>query len=144
MLIRFSCRNDPDHCVVFAVAVAHNENAKLEAHTQHDKSFLILRMVGIEESHGVLVKKYGLRLFKGNAMFFDVFPVFIFIPLKAQAIHTYSVCTLLDKVNTDLKWCCGLCCGLQAAVSRIDTAYTYLPKIECGRVGLGPPGYFLL
>ena len=91
---------DANHRVVHSVAVAYNEDSKLEAHAKHDKSILILRMVGVKESHGVLIQKHGLCLFKGNAMFSDVLPVLGVIPFKAQPIHTYNVCNIIGKVNT--------------------------------------------
>jgi hypothetical protein len=65
MFIRFSCRYDPNRRVVLSVTVAYNENAKIEAHAEHDESVLILRMLGIKESHGVLIKKYGLYILYG-------------------------------------------------------------------------------
>src|SRR3989338_1304499 len=99
MLIRFSCRDDTDHCIVFSATVADNKNAKFDAHAEHDESILILRMVWIEKSHGVFIKKYGLCLFKRNTMLSEIFSALGFIPFKMKIIHMYSVCNEINKVN---------------------------------------------
>jgi len=74
--------------------MADNEDAKFVAHAKHDEATFIIRMVGVKESQGVLIKKYGLGFFKRDAMFFDILPVLLFIPLETQLLHMYSICTL--------------------------------------------------
>ncbi len=58
-------------------------------------------MVRVEESHGVLVKKYGLRLFKRHTMFSDIGPPLVVIPFKAQVANMYSVRNMLEKSMPD-------------------------------------------
>jgi hypothetical protein len=83
MLIRFPGRNDPNDRVIFSVTMADHQNAEFETHAKHNESVFVLRMVRIEETNGILVKKDCLRFLERNAVFPYVFPVLVFIPFKA-------------------------------------------------------------
>ena len=107
------------------MTVAYNEDVKFEAHAEHDESVLILRMVGIKESHGVLIKKHGLRLFKRNAVFSDVIPALGGIPFEMQIAHMYIVHRITGRVNALF--------GAAASVHDVTA-----------RVGIDEPAYHLL
>lgn len=94
MLIRLSGRDDPDDGVIFSVTMANNQNAEFETHAEHDESVFVLRMVGIEETNGILIEKYRLCFLERDAMFPYVFPVLVFIPFETKVIHIYNVCIL--------------------------------------------------
>ena len=120
------------------MAVADNEDSKLEAHAKHDKSILILRVIGVKESNGVLVKKYGLRFFKGNIMFPNVLSALGVMPFKVQPIHTYNVCNITGKVKGFLS--AALHGYLNRAIARsapkpvrselLPRAVRFLPEME--------------
>jgi len=91
MFIRLSGRNDPNDRVIFSVTMANHQNAEFETHAEHDESVFVLRMVWIEETNGILIKKYRLCFLKRDAMFPYIFPVLVFIPFKVKVIHIYNV-----------------------------------------------------
>ena len=79
--------------------MANNENAKPETHAEHDESVFVLRMVGIEETNGVLVKKNGLCFFERDFVLFNILFVFALAPFESNLIHMYSVCIIPGTVN---------------------------------------------
>lgn len=56
-------------------------------------------MIGIVKSHGILVKKNGLRFFERNAVLSQVLFAFGFVPFEGKIIHMYSVCNSYGEVK---------------------------------------------
>jgi len=82
-LLRLSGGDDPNDAVAYSEAVAHDKDAEPTAHTQHDESILVLRVVRVVEPDGIFIEEYGLRLLECNAVLLDVLPILGFVPLEA-------------------------------------------------------------
>jgi hypothetical protein len=67
------------------------EDAQLKADAQHQEAVLVFRVFGVEKSNRILVKKHGLRLFKGDTVFTLVLSALRMIPLEMNISHMYSV-----------------------------------------------------
>jgi hypothetical protein len=75
------------------VTVAYNEHTKAEAHAKHQEPVLIFRVIGIEETNGILIEEDCLRFLKGDFVFTPVLLVLSLVPLEPYLTHTYNVCT---------------------------------------------------
>jgi hypothetical protein len=91
MFVGLSGGDNSDYRIAISVTVAYNEDAKCEAHAQHQEPFLIPGMVGVEESDGVLVEEHRLSFLERDLVFSLVLPALAFVPLESNAIHKYIV-----------------------------------------------------
>lgn len=66
--VGLSSGNDADSFPVLSMAMADDEYGQPETYTQHDEALFVHGMIWVEELQGVLVEKYCLCIFKGNAM----------------------------------------------------------------------------
>jgi len=72
--------------------MAYDKNSQFSAQAHHQKSFFIIRMVGIEISDGSLIIKDRFSFVEGNPVFFLVGRIFLGIPRNAN--YNYIVINL--------------------------------------------------
>lgn len=97
--VRLASRDDPDHRFSFPVAVAHDQNSELKTHPQQDEPVFLLRMVGIEIDHRILVVERRLRLLEGDSVLPSIGQILAGVPDEPKLIYAYSVRTAARPVK---------------------------------------------
>lgn len=71
--------------------MAHDEDAKREAHAKHQKTVFIIGMIGVKVANGVLIEKDCLGFLKGDLVFSLVLPALLLVPLETDVTHMYTI-----------------------------------------------------
>ena len=74
--------------------MTHHQCVQVGTETEKNEAILDSRVLGIIDQQGMLIRKHRLGLLKGDTMFSYVLPILPFVPLKCNATHIYSICTL--------------------------------------------------
>ena len=83
-----------------------HQGPELDTDPEQDEAIFIFRMVGIGILQGALVVEGGTRFIEADAVLSDVRPILALIPIKAQLIDLYIICTDGPTSNTRVR-CCG-------------------------------------
>src|SRR5689334_19840831 len=80
---RFPSRDEPDHCVIAAIAVDHDEKSR-DAPPHGDKSLFTKHLIG--ENPGMRILEHGSTFLKPNTMLGPIASILPLIPLELDII----------------------------------------------------------
>jgi len=93
--VRLARGNNADNRIVRAEAVTYDQDSQSATDAEHKETFLVCRMVWIEEPHGILIEEDRLRFLKRHAVFASVLLVLALVPFESYVSHIYTVCISL-------------------------------------------------
>jgi hypothetical protein len=87
-------RDDPDDLIRFSIAMADDQSSKHGAQTKKDESIFLLRVFGVIEQEGMLIREDRGSLLKGHAVFPLILPILSLIPIEVQICHAQMITTM--------------------------------------------------
>lgn len=87
----FSCGDNPNNGIRFAVAVTDNEELSGAAVSENNETIFLYGMVRIIYDKSIVIIEHGRCLFEGNSVLLFVYGVFVFIPFKTNHVHNYII-----------------------------------------------------
>jgi hypothetical protein len=82
-LVSLSGGYDTHYCLALSEAMTNDESSQFEAHAQKDEAIFVFRVVRIIEPKSAFVIEDGTCFIERNAVFPDVCPFFLFLPLES-------------------------------------------------------------
>jgi hypothetical protein len=79
----------------------HHQHPGFEASSNEQKSVFRIRVLGIKELDGLLVKEDGLRFLKRDTVSFLIGTILLLVPFEGYSCRTYTVCTIYLHVKSE-------------------------------------------